>query len=85
LESNGERRRGLYVLKSRGMAHSNQIREYVITDNGIELRDTSSPGVQSGKMRTARKAKVSMATRVGWQETERKQSDLERKGSPLEA
>ena len=39
LEADGERNRGLYVLKSRGMSHSNQIREYQITKNGIELLD----------------------------------------------
>ena len=37
IEMAGERNRGLYVLKSRGMAHSNQIREFVITDHGLEL------------------------------------------------
>ncbi len=39
IESVGERNRGLYVLKSRGMGHSNQIREYRITDDGIDLTD----------------------------------------------
>jgi circadian clock protein KaiC len=38
LEANGERIRGLYVLKSRGMSHSNQIREFLLTDQGIELK-----------------------------------------------
>src|SRR3569833_2248135 len=33
----GERNRGLYVLKSRGMPHSNQIREFVISDRGLDL------------------------------------------------
>lgn len=37
LEMAGERNRGLYILKSRGMAHSNQIREFVITDKGLDL------------------------------------------------
>lgn len=37
IEMSGERNRGLYVLKSRGMAHSNQIREFVITDKGLDL------------------------------------------------
>lgn len=37
LESNGERHRGLFVLKSRGMAHSNQIRSFHLTDDGIQL------------------------------------------------
>ena len=37
LESSGERHRGLFILKSRGMAHSNQIRSYELTDNGIKI------------------------------------------------
>jgi circadian clock protein KaiC len=39
LESNGERNRGLYILKCRGLAHSNQLREFKITNNGLELMD----------------------------------------------
>ena len=39
LESDGERNRGLYVLKSRGMSHSNQVREFVLSDKGIQLLD----------------------------------------------
>jgi circadian clock protein KaiC len=37
LEMDGERHRGLFILKSRGMAHSNQIRSFLLTDNGIEI------------------------------------------------
>ncbi|HEX9840251.1 MAG TPA: circadian clock protein KaiC [Anaerolineales bacterium] len=37
LESNGERQRGLFILKSRGMAHSNQIRSFHLTDDGIKI------------------------------------------------
>ena len=50
IESNGERNRGIWVLKSRGMAHSNQIREFVFTDHGIELVDVylGSAGVLTG-------------------------------------
>jgi len=44
IETAGERNRGIYVLKSRGMAHSNQIREFVLTSRGIELRDVSLAG-----------------------------------------
>jgi circadian clock protein KaiC len=53
LEANGERNRGLYVVKSRGMSHSNQIREYQITDNGIQLLDVyqSVGGVLVGSAR----------------------------------
>ena len=39
IESDGERNRGIYILKSRGMAHSNQVREFRLTDQGIELID----------------------------------------------
>ncbi len=38
IEENGERNRGLYVLKSRGMANSNQIREFLITSQGVKLK-----------------------------------------------
>ena len=37
LEINGERRRGLFILKSRGMPHSNQIRSFQLTDHGIQI------------------------------------------------
>ena len=55
LESDGERNRGLYVLKSRGMAHSNQIREFVLTDHGVQLLDVyvGPSGVLTGSARAA--------------------------------
>ena len=58
IETNGERNRGLYVLKSRGMAHSNQIREFVLSDNGIELLDAypGPGGVLTGSARQAQEA-----------------------------
>jgi circadian clock protein KaiC len=37
LEYNGQRHRGLFILKSRGMAHSNQIRSFALTDDGIKI------------------------------------------------
>ena len=39
LEANGERTRALQVIKSRGMPHSNQVREFVFSDRGIDLVD----------------------------------------------
>lgn len=53
LESDGERNRGLYVLKSRGMAHSNQIREFLLTDKGVALIDVyrGAGGVLVGSAR----------------------------------
>jgi circadian clock protein KaiC len=53
LESNGERNRGLYVLKSRGMHHSNQIREFLLTDHGVQLVDVylGAEGILTGSAR----------------------------------
>ena len=58
MEGNGERNRVLYVLKSRGMAHSNQIREFLLTDQGIELADVyvGPQGVLTGSARQAQEA-----------------------------
>jgi circadian clock protein KaiC len=44
LESNGKRHRGLFILKSRGMAHSNQIRSFELTDDGIKIGELDPPG-----------------------------------------
>jgi circadian clock protein KaiC len=57
IESNGERNRGLYVIKARGMKHSNQVREFVITDDGLDLIDVylGPDGVLTGSAREARK------------------------------
>ena len=58
VEANGERNRLLFVLKSRGTAHSNQVREFVLTDHGIELVDVyvGPAGVLAGSARVARQA-----------------------------
>jgi len=55
MEGNGERNRVLYVLKARGMAHSNQIREFLISDHGIDLVDAyiGASGVLTGSARAA--------------------------------
>src|SRR5690606_20432653 len=59
IEQDGARNRGLYVLKSRGMAHSAQVREFCLSDNGIELLDvTVGPeGVLVGSARAAYEAR----------------------------
>ena len=64
IEVAGERNRGLYVLKSRGMAHSNQIREFVLTDRGIDLLDVrvGPEGVLIGSRRLAQEAREHAAT-----------------------
>lgn len=58
IESNGERNRVMYVLKSRGMSHSNQIREFLLTDRGVKLREVylGAGGVLTGSARVAREA-----------------------------
>jgi circadian clock protein KaiC len=58
IEANGERNRLLSVLKSRGTSHSNQVREFVLTDHGVELVDVyiSAVGVLAGSARVTRQA-----------------------------
>ena len=53
IETNGERNRVLYVLKARGIAHSNQVREFVLTDHGIDLVNVylGPEGVVTGSAR----------------------------------
>jgi circadian clock protein KaiC len=59
MESDGERNRVLYVLKSRGMAHSNQLREFLMTRTGVELRETylGPAGVLTGSARVAQESR----------------------------
>ena len=59
IELSGERNRGLFILKSRGMAHSNQIREFVLTSHGIELREVylGPAGVLTGSARVVQEAR----------------------------
>ena len=58
VEANGERNRLLFVLKSRGTAHSNQVREFVLTDHGIELVEVyvGAAGMLTGSARLAQEA-----------------------------
>lgn len=87
IELAGERNRGLYVLKSRGMKHSNQIREFLITAEGIRLEDVYAgpEGVLTGSMRAAQEDRERAAALARAQETERKQRDLARRRAALEA
>jgi circadian clock protein KaiC len=87
IEIGGERNRGMYVLKSRGMAHSNQIREFLLTDHGVELRDmyVGASGVLTGSSRLAQEAEEQAGKLARLQEVERRQLNLERKRKALEA
>jgi circadian clock protein KaiC len=87
MEGSGERNRGLYILKSRGMEHSNQVREFRLSDNGVELVDVyvGAGGVLTGAGRVAQEAKERAETLDRNQEIERKQRDIERKKAVIEA
>jgi circadian clock protein KaiC len=87
IELGGERNRGLYVLKSRGMAHSNQIREFLLTSDGIELVDVylGSEGVLTGSMREAQEARERALQQERDQELARRKRQIDRKRKALEA
>jgi circadian clock protein KaiC len=87
IELSGERNRGLYVLKSRGMAHSNQIREFVLTSSGIKLIDAylGSGGVLTGSSRIAQEAREIEEAMTRRQEIEMKSAAIERRREAIEA
>jgi circadian clock protein KaiC len=87
IERNGERNRGLYILKSRGMAHSNQIQEFQLTNQGIDLIDiyTGAGEVLTGSARAAQEAQENASDLVRRREVERKLRAQERKKNALEA
>jgi circadian clock protein KaiC len=87
IEYNGERNRGLYILKARGIGHSNQIREFLLTDHGIQLVDAyiGSEGVLMGSARSsqiAREKASEVDRKLGF---DRKQRELRRKQELYEA
>jgi circadian clock protein KaiC len=87
IESNGERNRGLYVIKSRGMAHSNQIREFVMTGEGLDLLDVyvGPAGLMTGSARLSQEARERAEALASEQEIETMQVRLERKRKAMEA
>jgi circadian clock protein KaiC len=87
IETNGERNRGLYILKARGIAHSNQVREFLLTDNGIQLVDAyvGSEGVLMGSARSSQIARENAVDADRKFAMERKQRELRRKQELYEA
>ena len=87
IESSGERNRGICVLKSRGMAHSNQIRELLLTDEGVDLVDAylGPEGVLAGAARHQREAQEKTDVLLRRQELEYRERALERKRRAMEA
>lgn len=87
MEGSGERNHGLYILKSRGMSHSNQVREFCLTHKGIQLRDVyiGSGGVLTGTARITQEVRETAESNERTLDIERKQRDIQRKKVLLEA
>jgi len=87
IELGGERNRALYILKSRGMAHSNQIREFLITDRGIDLQDVylGLDGMLTGSARLSQETRERAGDAVRRHEIEGRQRERSRKREALEA
>jgi circadian clock protein KaiC len=87
VEFNGERNRTLYVLKSRGMAHSNQVREFVLSDKGIHLVDVylGTDSVLTGTARVAQETHERATAELRRQDHERKLRQLASKQQAIEA
>jgi circadian clock protein KaiC len=83
----GERNRTLYILKSRGMEHSNQIREFVITDDGLQLPDVylGPEGVLTGSARLSQETREKAVDTTRRHEVERHRSELERQRQVFDA
>lgn len=87
LEIDGERNRGIDVLKSRGMAHSNQVREFQITSQGLYIRDVyaGERGVLMGSARRSQEARDRAQAISRGEELEAKRQQLKCRRSMLEA
>jgi circadian clock protein KaiC len=87
IEVGGERNRALYVLKSRGMEHSNQIREFLLTNDGLRLLDVylGAEGVLTGSARVSQEMREKAVVTLHRQARETSQRELERKRRIFEA
>jgi circadian clock protein KaiC len=87
IESNGERNRGIYIMKSRGIKHSNQVREFVITDHGLDLIDVyiGPDGILTGSARESQMMMEETGQVLHTYALGRKDRELLRKRKVLEA
>jgi circadian clock protein KaiC len=87
IESGGERNRGMYIMKSRGMKHSNQVREFVITDDGLDLVDVylGPDGVLTGSAREAQQLMETTSKVLRTHALNKKDLEIQRKRKVLEA
>ena len=87
IEFNGERNRGMYIMKSRGMKHSNQVREFVISDTGLDLVDVylGPDGVLTGSAREAQRIQEETGEAIRNYAVTRKDREIVRKRKVLES
>jgi circadian clock protein KaiC len=87
VEMAGERNRSMYILKSRGMAHSNQVREFLLSDHGIDLVDVylGSEGYLMGSARAEMEAQKETELIRRKENIARKERELGRKQKAFEA
>lgn len=87
VEGIGERNRGVYIIKARGMQHSNQVREFIITEEGVQLLETKvgPTGILTGSARLAYQLKQKEKLEEEQNEIKRKERELERKRKILES
>jgi circadian clock protein KaiC len=87
LEMHGERTRALYVIKSRGMAHSNQVREFLLSDAGVRLLDVYAgpDGVLTGSARALQDSRIAAEQELRQAAAKRTEQLLLRKRAALQA
>lgn len=87
IELNGERNRTLYVRKARGLAHSNQVREFRISSKGIRLIPAyvGPAGVTTGSARLAQEAREKAENRLAADEIRRRELALQNRRRAIEA
>ncbi len=87
LEGIAERNRGIYIIKSRGMGHSNQIREFVISKKGIKILDVElgPDGALTGAARKAHELKTKISALRMQSELNKKDREIVRRKKLLVA
>lgn len=87
IESNGERNRAIYIMKSRGMKHSNQVREFIIRDSGLDLIDVymGPEGVLFGSAREGQQMNETAGVAIRTNDSSRRSREIGRKQKVLSA
>jgi circadian clock protein KaiC len=87
MEQAGERTRSLYVLKARGMRHSNQVREFLLSDHGADLQDiyVGPEGILVGSARVAQEMRDHASAAASRRDVAQKKVELERRHKAFQA